>query len=401
MSKWVKLKEVAEYSLDRIQSANVAIEDYVTIDCMEQNKCGISIPANFPPTDCNFAGYQPGDTLIGNIRPYLKKIWFANKSGGCSTDVLCVRANETVDSKYLYYALSADSFFEYAMNGAVGSKMPRGSKAHIMDYLIRNIALPTQQKIAAVLSSLDAKIELNNRIITELEQMAKSLYDYWFVQFDFPDAQGKPYRSSGGVMVWNEKLKREIPEGWEVKSLDQIADFTNGLACQKNRPKDGDSGLRVIKIREMHGGFTLDSEFVKSDIPNKVKVFDGDVLFSWSASLEVMIWAYGNGGLNQHIFKVTSTKYPRSFYYFHLLDYVEHFKKIAEARKTTMGHITKEHIEQSTIVVPHDDLIIISLENEINPIFEKVVLLQQENQELTTLRDWLLPMLMNGQVEVE
>ena len=234
-----------------------------------------------------------------------------------------------------------------------------------------------------------------------LEAMAKQLYDYWFVQFDFPDEQGRPYKSSGGKMVWDATLKRDIPEGWHCGSLLEIAAFTNGLACQKFRPKAGERSLPVIKIREMREGFTADTEEVSFSIPDSVKIFNGDVLFSWSASLEVILWAYGNGGLNQHIFKVTSKNdFPRSVYYFQLLDYVGVFKKMAEARKTTMGHITQDHLQQSTIAVPDDVDITHSFEEKLSPIFNQQVKLQEEIQQLTKLRDELLPLLMNGQVSV-
>ena len=159
-----------------------------------------------------------------------------------------------------------------------------------------------QDKIVAVLSVLDAKIELNNRINAELEAMAKTLYDYWFVQFDFPDENGKPYKSSGGKMVYNETLKREIPEGWEDDSLWNIADYFNGLAMQKHRPTSDDY-LRVIKIKEMTEGFSDKTEKAKTSIPREAVVNDGDVLFSWSATLLVQIWSRGVGALNQHIFK--------------------------------------------------------------------------------------------------
>lgn len=261
------------------------------------------------------------------------------------------------------------------------------------------ISLNEQQKIAKVLSDLDAKIELNNRINTELEAMAKTLYDYWFIQFDFPDANGKPYKTSGGKMVWNEELKREIPEGWEVKTLLDIANFVNGLACQKFRPNENEDSYRVIKIREMGTGFTENSEFVSRNIPEKVVVNNGDILFSWSATLDVKIWTGGTGALNQHIFKITSKKYPKSYYYFELLNYLQHFKMMAELRKTTMGHITQDHLRESRITIPPMNLIN-KLDEIIRPILEKKVKLEEENQELASLRDWLLPMLMNGQVSV-
>ena len=230
--------------------------------------------------------------------------------------------------------------------------------------------------------------------------MAKQLYDYWFVQFDFPNEEGKPYKSSGGAMVWNEKLKREIPKGWHCGTLLDIAEYTNGLACQKYRPTD-ENKLPVIKIKEMHDGLSVDTEWVKADIPDDVKVFDGDVLFSWSASLEVMLWAYGNGGLNQHIFKVTSKNgYPRSFYFYQLVHYIGVFKQMAEARKTTMGHITQDHLRQSTIVLPPDVDIANKLEEKLCPIFDAIVKNSQEIMTLTKQRDELLPLLMNGQATV-
>ena len=242
---------------------------------------------------------------------------------------------------------------------------------------------------------------LCRQINRNLEALAKQLYDYWFVQFDFPNKEGKPYKSSGGKVVWNDALKRNIPEGWHCGNLFEIAKFTNGLACQKFRPKTGETPLPVIKIREMRDGFTADTEEVTPNIPDSVKVFNGDILFSWSASLEVMLWAFGEGGLNQHIFKVTSANgFPKSFYYYQLLDYVDVFKKMAEARKTTMGHITQDHLQQSTIAIPDDKSIADKFEKQISPVFERIVKLQEEISTLSKQRDELLPLLMNGQASL-
>jgi len=168
---------------------------------------------------------------------------------------------------------------------------------------------------------------------------------------------------------------------------------------QKHRPKS-DKYLRVIKIKEMSGGFSEKTEKASIDIKENAIVENGDVLFSWSATLEVQIWAKGKGALNQHIFKVTSDKYPKTFYYFELRNYLQHFKMIAEKRKTTMGHITQDHLKQSRICIPSNE-ILSQIHKRINPIFEKQLILEQETQQLTQLRDWLLPMLMNGQVTVK
>ncbi len=313
--------------------------------------------------------------------------------------VACLRAKKSLDQVYLFYCINNVRFEDFVFRIQTGSSIPHISKSQIEDFSIPFPDLPTQKSIAKVLSDLDTKIELNNKINRELESMAKTLYDYWFVQFDFPDANGKPYKSSGGKMVYNAELKREIPEGWEVKTLLDIATYTNGLACQKFRPTNEDF-LPVIKIREMRDGINENTERVRADIPEKLKVFNGDVLFSWSASLEVIIWTGGKGGLNQHIFKVTSKKYPRSFYYFQLIWYLQHFKIIAELRKTTMGHITQDHLKQSRIVVPPID-IVKNLDKQLKPVQEKQILINRQNQHLTALRDWLLPMLMNGQVTVK
>ena len=396
-----KLSSIADYVTDKISSNDIALREYVTTDCILQNKKGREIATNLPPQSCCFTRYQRSDVLIANIRPYLKKVWFADIDGGASSDVLVFRAKEGHSPSFLYAVLLQDSFFDYVMQGAKGSKMPRGDKEQILRYEMPTLSC-SEESIGTFFLNLDQKIRLNEQINQNLEAMAKQLYDYWFVQFDFPNEEGKPYKSSGGEMLWNDKLKRNIPVGWHCGNLFEIAVFTNGLACQKFRPKDDEVPLPVIKIREMHDGISVDTEEVTSNIPESVKVYNGDVLFSWSASLEVMLWAYGLGGLNQHIFKVTSANdFPKSFYYFQLLDYVDVFKKMAEARKTTMGHITQDHLQQSTIAIPDNKDIADKFEELISPIFKQIVKLQEEISNLIKQRDELLPLLMNGQVTIE
>ena len=396
----MKLNDIAEFVTDKISSSSISLENYVTTDSLLQNKRGRETAKNLPPMQCALTHYKRGDVLVANIRPYLKKVWFADSEGGCSSDVLVFRAKNGHYPSFLYTALMQDVFFDYAMSGAKGSKMPRGDKDQIMRYELPTFTSLEEENIGNIMVDIMSKINVNRQINDNLEAMAKQLYDYWFVQFDFPNEEGKPYKSSGGAMVWNEKLKRKIPKGWHCGTLLDIAEYTNGLACQKYRPTD-DNKLPVIKIKEMHDGLSVDTEWVKADIPDDVKVFDGDVLFSWSASLEVMLWAYGNGGLNQHIFKVTSKNgYPRSFYFYQLVHYIGVFKQMAEARKTTMGHITQDHLRQSTIVLPPDVDIANKLEEKLCPIFDAIVKNSQEIMTLTKQRDELLPLLMNGQATV-
>ena len=327
-----------------------------------------------------------------------------------SQDVALVTPDESkLDHLFCYYLVSSDVVKKQLSAAAQQTKIRHTSPDKIKDCTVWIPELKLQEKIGKTLYGIDQKIALNTRMNAELEAMAKQLYDYWFVQFDFPfdfaqgkpNENGKPYKSSGGKMVWNEKLKREIPEGWEVKNLFHIAKFTNGIACQNYRPTN-ENKLPVIKIREMHDGFGNDTEYATTNIPESVKVYNKDVLFSWSASLEVMLWSLGEGALNQHIFKVTSNNgYPKSFFFYQLLEYVDIFKKIAEARKTTMGHITQDHLEQSAIIVPPDLKLPNLLEKKLSPIMDKIVKLNEEKSSLTRLRDSLLPMLMNGQVTIE
>ena len=351
--------------------------------------------------------FRNGDTLVAKITPCLENgktaqvdVLEENEVAFGSSEFIVLRENENTINDYIFYLAKSPAFRKRAISCMEGTS----GRKRVNEGALKLQVLPlpdkfTQQKIAKVLSDLDSKIEINNKINAELEAMAKTLYDYWFVQFDFPDANGKPYKSSGGKMVWNEELKREIPVGWEVGTLLDIADFVNGLACQKFRPNENEDSYRVIKIREMGTGFTENSEFVSTNIPDKVIIHNGDILFSWSATLDVKIWTGGTGALNQHIFKITSNDFPKSYYYFELLNYLQHFKMQAELRKTTMGHITQDHLKQSRITIPSFDLIN-KLDKIIKPILDKKVKLEEENQELISLRDWLLPMLMNGQVSV-
>ena len=353
--------------------------------------------------------FRNEDTLVAKITPCLENgktayvdILEEKEVAFGSSEFIVLRENQNSDSKFIYYLARSPLFRDKAiscMEGTSGRKRVNEGALKRQEILVPKLK-SDQQKIASVLSALDDKIELNNEINTELEQMAKTLYDYWFVQFDFPGANGKPYKSSGGEMVYNTVLKRNIPADWEVNSLYNIANFINGLACQKYRPiNEDDAFLPVIKIREMGDGISSNTEKVRVDIPEKNIINDGDVLFSWSATLSVKIWTQGKGALNQHIFKVISYQYPKSFYYFEVLNYLHHFKMMAELRKTTMGHITIEHLKSSFISIPPIDLIN-TLESKLSPILEKIVSNNKQNQELVQLRDWLLPMLMNGQVTV-
>ena len=306
-----------------------------------------------------------------------------------------------IDHDFAYYLIPSKCVKEQLSAAAQQTKIRHTSPDAIKACKVFVPPLSEQKKIASVLSALDDKIALNKKMNQKLEAMAKRLYDYWFVQYDFPDKNGHPYKTTGGPMTYNPTLKREIPAGWEVDNLYAVADYINGLACQNKRPKSGENALPVIKIREMSEGITSDTEEVSENIPLKYIVENGDILFSWSATLMVMIWAGGKGGLNQHIFKVVpKAGFPKEFVYQLLSDYVVNFQQIALSRKTTMGHITSDHINLSRVVLPPENVLKRYAE-KVCPIFDKVVRNQVEYRKLTTLRDKLLPLLMNGQVIVD
>ncbi len=315
----------------------------------------------------------------------------------CTNQAICaIKPNDDFSSLFIKYQL--DNLYDYLVSLSSGSARNNLSQEGIGNLtLFAPKTKDEQEHLIRILRYIDSKIENNNKINAELESLAKTIYDYWFLQFEFPNEEGKPYKSSGGKMVWNEKLNRMIPDGWKDGNLYDIAEFTNGLACQKHRPIKNNQRLLVIKIREMHNGFTSETEWVRDDIPQKYVIEDGDILFSWSATLETIIWTGGQGALNQHIFKVSEKNCAKYYVFMQLAEYVKNFVAMAEARKTTMGHITSDHLNQSRIVLPCTK-VIDSFEKKVTPLFTSIIKNKQESIELSKLRDFLLPMLLNGQV---
>ena len=376
---WIKTEQLGQY---RIFDSMEYISDFALEDT------NIRL---WSPHTVSVAMYGEGKTR-GNVS--ILMIETTTNQACCN-----IKVNDALaDYRFLYYWLKNNYENLRALSAGVRKNL---NADDIKNFPFSENSLSEQEKIADILSVVDDKIELNSKICSELEAMAKTLYDYWVAQFDFPDENGEPYRTAGGEMVWNEQLKREIPKEWKVGNLYSVADFINGLACQKFRPKDGEQTLPVIKIKEMHDGITAETEQVSENIPSKHKIFDGDILFSWSATLEVIYWYGGSGGLNQHIFKVNPKSYfPKEYVYEQLSSYIVNFVKMAEARKTTMGHITTDHLEQSKIPLP-PEFLIKQFKEKVYPIHLKIGQTKQENRELTKLRDWLLPMLMNGQARVE
>ena len=238
--------------------------------------------------------------------------------------------------------------------------------------------LPEQKAIANVLTAFDDKIELLQAQNKTLETMAQTIFKEWFGKYQIGD---------------------ELPEGWRVDSLSEIADFLNGLALQKYPPKKGYETLPVIKIRELKQGITSNTDRANTELDEKYIIDSGDVLFSWSGSLEVVIWQYGKGALNQHLFKVSSEIYPKWFYYHWVLHHLKEFKGIASSKATTMGHINRKHLDLAEVIIP-DKETFKKLNFLFSPILEKIENNQNQLQSLTKTRDTLLPKLMSGMLRV-
>lgn len=384
----MELQDICSYVKTKVETSNYSIEDYISTENMLPEKGGITVASSFPSG--KVTEFQENDILISNIRPYFKKIWKADRRGCCSNDVLCIRANNNVDAEFLYYLLSQDLFFAYVMSGANGSKMPRGDKQQIMNW---EIEIPSekedQRRIASILSSLDRKIELNNKINADLEEMAQAIFKNWFVDFE-PFKDGKFVDSELGM----------IPEGWKVGTLTEIASYMNGLAMQKFPPENNEDSLPVLKIKELGQGFCgTDSDRCSCNIKDECKIHNGDVIFSWSGTLLVDVWCGGDCGLNQHLFKVTSKDYPKWFYYYWTKHHLQEFIHIAKDKAVTMGHIKRGHLEEAMVAIPDND----SMEKAhelFEPILSKMISLRLESSRLSLLRDTLLPRLMSGELEV-
>ncbi|MHA1325350.1 MAG: restriction endonuclease subunit S [Candidatus Helarchaeota archaeon] len=256
-----------------------------------------------------------------------------------------------------------------------------------------------QNLIGKFLRRLDNKIELNIQMNNVLEAIAQAIFKHWFLDFEFPNAEGKPYKSSGGEMVYNNKLGITIPKGWDIKPIDQIANFLNGLALQKYPPEIEDEYLPVIKIRELRQGITDSSDKASVNIPKEYIVDDGDIIFSWSGSLEVVIWTHGKGALNQHLFKVTSDNYPKWFYYYWIKQHLPEYRHIAEEKATTMGHIQRHHLSNSIVLVPNKDELS-KMDSILSPIVDLLIKINVESEVLIKIRDTLLPKLMSGKIRV-
>ncbi|WP_224156886.1 restriction endonuclease subunit S [Leuconostoc gelidum] len=285
--------------------------------------------------------------------------------------------DDSIDKTFLYYLLrNSVQLLRKNTHGSVFDTITRDTFKGIE---VEVPSIEEQVKIAGILSSLDDKIAENKKINHHLAEIAKSIFDSYFIDLS-------PY---DGVM----------PDDWQLSNLTGIANYLNGLAMQKHRPQSNEQGLPVLKIKELRQGFTdSTSDLCSSNIRRDYIIHDGDVIFSWSGSLLVDFWTGGDCGLNQHLFKVSST-YDKWFYYAWTKHHLDRFVKMAADRATTMGHIKRDALEKAEVLIPSNKDYQ-EIGNKLKPIYDQIINNRVESRKLVALRDTLLPKLMSGEISV-
>ena len=351
---------------------------------------------------------RSGDLLFswsGQPETSIDAFWWGGCEGWLNQHIFRVTPSGDVDTVFFYYLLK---YLKPNFVGIARNKQTTGL-GHVTKSDLKGVevGIPTvggQRAIAHILGTLDDKIELNQQMNNTLEEMARALFKSWFVDFDPVRAKSegrwRPGESLPGLpadlfdLFPNRLVDSQlgpIPDGWQVKALDEIAAFRNGLALQKYRPKQGEGRLPVVKIAQLREGRVgqRKKEWASAAITPECIIEDGDVVFSWSGSLMVRIWCGGRAALNQHLFKVTSSEYPKWFYLHWTLTHLDSF--------TTMGHIKRQHLSESLCAVPSNPALM-ALSVFYESLVAKIVLNQVEARSLEMMRDALLPRLMSGQM---
>jgi type I restriction enzyme S subunit len=361
-----------------------------------------------------YAAFQlrEGDVVLAMDRPWIEAgLKYASIS---AYDLPCLlvqravrlRGGERLDTGYLRYLIGSRAFTEHIHAITTGTAVPHISVNQIKEFRCLLPPVSEQKQISAILGALDDKIELNRRMNATLEGMARALFHSWFVDFDPVRAKSdgrEPTRLDAATAAlfpasFAETELGHTPTGWTVRSLDDVARFLNGLALQKYPPGDGPT-LPVIKIAQLRKGDATGADRCNTLLPSAYVIDDGDVLFSWSGSLEVEIWCGGRGALNQHLFKVTSSEFPKWFYYLWTRYHLDEFRLIAADKATTMGHIQRGHLTAAKVLIPPTPLLN-AMTERMEPLLAKIVANRVESRTLATLRDTLLPKLLSGELRV-
>lgn len=324
---------------------------------------------------------KKGDLVMTTEAPLGEVALLKGDKVALAQRIVTLRGKENVlNTTYLKFFLQSGIGQFRLQQKATGSTVQGIKQSELRKVSISYPDFEEQRKIAAILSSLDDKIETNRKINARLEELAQALFKSWFIDFE-------PF---GGKM----------PDDWELKSLSDIANYLNGIAMQKYPPINDSDKIPVLKIKELGEGRINDnSDFCsKANIGSDYIIENGDIIFSWSGTLLVKMWTGGKCGLNQHLFKVTSDQYPKWFYYFWTLHYNEKFKRIAKDKAVTMGHIKREELDKAKVNVPSLEFIT-SADIVLSPIINQIQSVNLESSRLAALRDTLLPKLMSGKIK--
>ena len=391
--KYKPLAQVAKYCNSRIYSDNINYINYISTENMLPDKGGVA-RATSVPSQAVFSRYDAGDILLSNIRPYFKKIWYATATGGCSNDVLIVRA-DGVDSKFLYYALSDNNFFNYSSITSKGTKMPRGSKTAIMKYLIPDYDRRTQHRIASILSAYDDAIENNNRRVALLERAAREIYREWFVRLRFPGHE-------------NTKIVNGLPEGWGIEPVKYLAEIKSGYAFKSEWWRE--SGIPVIKIKDIQNN-TLDLnnfDYVEPEHASKANKFyvdAGDLLIAMTgATIGKIALVPSNGKIlvNQRVGKFFLGENPLEkvgfLYCFFQQDHIQ--EQIIQLSGSNSAQPNISPYDLCNIKMTYNQYMIEKYNKKVSSLFSQVINLRSQSQNLARQRDMLLPRLMSGKMGV-
>jgi type I restriction enzyme S subunit len=319
-----------------------------------------------------------------------------------SRDVAVIALGQDVDHEYVDYALKSPQAITWLTARLLGSVTQKINLGTLRELPIPCPALVEQRAIAAIVGALDRKIDLHRRMNETCASMAQAIFKDWFVDFGpvLTKAEAGPaYLRPDIWKLFPDRLDSAgKPAGWTEVPLDQIAVFLNGLALQKY-PPSGDADLPVIKIAQLRSGHSKDADRASTEIPASYVVEDGDILFSWSGSLLHRVWTGGPGALNQHLFKVTSAKYPKWLLFHWVGHHLPEFQAIASSKATTMGHIQRHHLTAAKAMIPDSNILSVA-DQMIRPLFDLAFKNDLQNRDLIALRDLLLPKLMSGEIRV-
>jgi type I restriction enzyme S subunit len=354
---------------------------------------------------------REGDVILAMDRPWIEAglkyaaVRASDLPSFLVQRVARLRGTNQLDTKFLKYIIGSTEFTDYILSVQTGTAVPHISGGQIKSFEFRLPSPGEQRAIGYILGTMDEKVDLNRRTNETLQATATALFNSWFVDFD-PVVAKRDGQLPVGVPVeavdlfpshFEESKIGPIPKGWQIVPLDSIADFLNGLALQRYPPHDSDD-LPVIKIAELRAGTTVGADRC-GGVPPEYVIDDGDVVFSWSGSLMVDVWCGGKGALNQHLFKVTSTKVPKWFYLAWLNEHLPEFQAIAADKATTMGHIRRFHLTEAEVLMPPNPLLT-AMTRAQQPLLEKIIHNRVESRTLAALRDTLLGPLLSGELSI-